>query len=535
MNIAHLLQRSGAAYGPLPALARGREVVASYSRFADHAATLGRWLAQTHGIGPDTRVAVFMANCVEYLELLYGIWWSGATAVPINAKLHPKEVAWILENSGTRLCLMSDSSIGELEPLKPAACVLAGYEAAIADALRENPSVRADAPAARDAPLQRAGDDIAWLFYTSGTTGRPKGVMITHRNLLLATLAYLSEVQAVAAGDACLHPAPLSHGSGLYNFSYVARGGINVVPDSQGFDPAEVFDLIACYPGSSFFAAPTMVKRLVDHARFAPPGDAVLRNLQTIAYGGGPMYAADIDAALASLGQKFAQIYGQGESPMTISVLPKQVIAESSHPRYRERLASVGYAQTMVEISIRATGDGPALTPALAAGEVGEVCVRGDVVMRGYWNNPEATQAAIRAGWLYTGDIGVLDDDGFLTLKDRSKDLIISGGTNIYPREVEEALLQHSAVAETSVIGVPDPQWGESVWAYVVLRGEARSDAAAAALSAELDQHCLDRIARFKRPKRYRFVSELPKNNYGKVLKTVLRERAQAEARANPP
>jgi long-chain acyl-CoA synthetase len=250
-----------------------------------------------------------------------------------------------------------------------------------------------------------------------------------------------------------------------------------------------------------------MVHRLVDHVE---RGGQRPEGLATIVYGGAPMYRADIERALRLVGPHFAQIYGQGESPMTITVLPKAVINDAAHPRHGERLASAGHPQPMLELSIR-SADGAELP----VGETGEVCVRGDIVMQGYWQQPEATAAAIRDGWLYTGDVGRLDAEGYLTLLDRSKDLIISGGSNIYPREVEEALLLHPAVSEVSVIGRPDAEWGESVVAYVVAR--------APVAAAELDAHCLERIARFKRPKIYRFVDMLPKNNYGKVLKTELR------------
>jgi long-chain acyl-CoA synthetase len=257
-----------------------------------------------------------------------------------------------------------------------------------------------------------------------------------------------------------------------------------------------------------------MVRRLVDWARTRP---GPLPGLATVVYGGGPMYLADIEDACAVLGPHLAQIYGQGESPMTITVLPKHVIEDRAHPRHRERLASVGYPQPMVELSIRAP-DGTRLP----TGDAGEVCVRGEVVMKGYWNQPHATEETLRDGWLRTGDIGRLDADGFLTLLDREKDLIISGGSNIYPREVEEALLRHPAVAEVSVIGAPDAEWGEIVVAYVVTHAPVGEN--------ELDGHCLEHIARFKRPRRYRFVEALPKNNYGKVLKTELREQERAAA-----
>jgi long-chain acyl-CoA synthetase len=223
------------------------------------------------------------------------------------------------------------------------------------------------------------------------------------------------------------------------------------------------------------------------------------------------MYLADIDEALQVIGPHFAQIYGQGECPMTITVLPRSVINDATQAHYRDRLASVGFAQSMVEVAVCDKAG-----QAVCVGEIGEICVKGDVVMLGYWNDTVATNSAIKDGWLATGDVGRLDADGFLTLLDRSKDLVISGGTNIYPREVEEALLTHAQVAEVAVIGRPDAEWGEVLVAYVVR--------AQAVTAAELDAHCLAQIARFKRPKHYRFVADLPKNNYGKVLKTELRE-----------
>jgi long-chain acyl-CoA synthetase len=315
-----------------------------------------------------------------------------------------------------------------------------------------------------------------------------------------------------------LHPAPLSHGSGLYHLPYVLQGGVNVIPTAASLDCAEFFALASHWRNASCFAAPTIVRRLVDFARTNKPDTS---GLASIVYGGAPMYLADIEEALAVIGPHFAQIYGQGESPMTISVLPRSVIADRDHPRWRQRMASVGFAQPMLEISIRAPDGAP-----VPAGTPGEVCVRGEVVMAGYWQQPDATAAAIRDGWLFTGDVGSLDDDGFLTLLDRSKDLLISGGNNIYPREIEEALLLHPGVSEVSVIGRPDPQWGESVVAYVVPHG---------AVAAEtLDAHCLAHIARYKRPKIYRFVDQLPKNNYGKVLKTTLREQESLLAPAPP-
>jgi long-chain acyl-CoA synthetase len=218
------------------------------------------------------------------------------------------------------------------------------------------------------------------------------------------------------------------------------------------------------------------------------------------------------------MGPRFVQIYGQGETPMVATALSRATLQDVAHPRYAERIASVGIAQTPVEVRV-ADAEGRPLLP----GEVGEVLVRGDTVMAGYWRDPEATAATVRDGWLFTGDMGSMDADGFLTLKDRSKDLVISGGSNIYPREVEEVLLLAPGVAEVSVVGAPDPEWGEVVVAFVVPQPGRSVD------SATLDAVCLERIARFKRPRRYVIVDALPKNNYGKVLKTELRQRLKDE------
>jgi long-chain acyl-CoA synthetase len=258
------------------------------------------------------------------------------------------------------------------------------------------------------------------------------------------------------------------------------------------------------------FAAPTMIKRLTAYARSHGQTGAGLR---TIVYGGGPMYVVDIIDAVDMFGPVFVQIYGQGECPMSITALSRGDVTDRSHPDWRARLGSVGRAQAVVEVMI-----GDAAGQPLPHGAVGEIMVKGATVMPGYWRNSEASAKAIRNGWLSTGDMGALDAAGYLTLHDRSKDMIISGGSNIYPREVEEALLTHPDLHEVSVVGQPEPEWGEVVVAFVVPCTGADLSAAA------LDAHCLASIARFKRPKVYVLVEDLPKNNYGKVLKTTLRD-----------
>ena len=505
MNLAHLLARLALQSPDLPALFHGSALVATHAQWAERAARVGAHL-HAAGLLPGERVVLFMHNHPRYLELLFGAWWAGLVAVPVNAKLHLKELQWIVENSGARWAFVTSD-------IAPDPAALTGL-----DGVMDVDSEACDAWINNGKDLgeieERAPDDTAWLFYTSGTTGRPKGVMITHRNLLTMGLCYFNDVDHVDPLDTIAYAAPMSHGAGLYALPHLMAGARHVVPASGGFDAAELFDLGRAVGPLSLFAAPTIVKRIVDEAeaqRLTP--DQCGQSFKTIVYGGAPMYAADIRRALRTMGPRFVQIYGQGESPMTGTALSRTHLADATHPRHEERIASVGVAQTPVRIRVA----GPDGQP-LPVGEVGEVLIQGDSVMSGYWQNPEATVAAVRQGWLWTGDMGALDADGFLTLKDRSKDLIISAGSNIYPREVEEVLLNAPGVAEVAVVGAPDPEWGEIVVAFVVAQPGAALDA------KTLDAFCLNQIARFKRPKRYEFVEALPKNNYGKVLKTVLRE-----------
>lgn len=495
MNIASWLHRAGLAHPARPAVGQGGDVRSSYGELAGRAARLAGAL-RSYGLAPGDRVAIAAKNAASYLEMLYGIWHAGLAAVPANARLHGSELGYIVENSGARVCFVSDQIERELAPHAPK-----NLERLVVIGSRDYEAMVLADPIAL-AP--RAPDDLAWLFYTSGTTGPPKGAMLTHRVLAAVSHAYAAEVDAVAPGDALLHAAPMSHGSGLYIMAHVMRLGINVVPASGAFEPDEVFRLFDAWPRASMFGAPTMIKRLVEHG-----GDCNIENIRTIIWGGAPMYVEDALRALDRFGARLAQIYGLGESPMTITTLSREDIADRAHPRWLARLASAGRPYAGVEVMV-ADGDDRALPP----GEAGEVLCRGDVVMRGYWNNAAASAATLRGGWLHTGDIGAFDQDGYLTLMDRSNDLIISGGANIYPREVEEVLLKHEQVREVSVIGRPDREWGESVVAYVV--GSAPREA--------LDALCLAHIARFKRPKDYVFVDALPKNNYGKILKTALRE-----------
>jgi acyl-CoA synthetase (AMP-forming)/AMP-acid ligase II len=511
MNLAVWIERNARRWPERPAIASGDRVQADWATCARRLAAVAGGLRSSQGLEPGDRVAIVMRNRPEYLEALFAIWHAGLVAVPVNARLHRDEIAHIARHSGTRVMIVDDEHVADTEPLVESLDTL--------DALVVAPGSEWDELVhSEPIPLvDRAPTDAAWLFYTSGTTGRPKGATLSHRNLLMMSLSYFADIDPIAPDDAVLLAAPISHGAGLYALPHVARGAVSVIPASGGVDGDEIASMLRRWTGVSFFAAPTMVKRLSTDPAIVGTD---LSGLKTIIYGGAPMYLADLTDALDVFGPKLAQIYGQGETPMTITALSKADHADRDHPRWSERVQSVGVPRTDVEVRV-VDDDGTALP----AGEVGEIVVRGDVVMSDYWEQPEATTDAIRDGWLHTGDVGSFDADGYLTLRDRSKDLIISGGMNIYPREVEEALLRHDAVTAVAVVGRPDPEWGEAVVAFVVA-----DDTTSAPSVEELDELCLEQIARYKRPKDYRFVASLPTNNYGKVLKRELRQQLDDKA-----
>lgn len=509
MNLAVWVERHGRRRPEAPALAGGERVHADWATFATRTAAVAGGLRGDFGLTPDDRVAIVMRNRPEYLEALFAVWHAGLVAVPVNARLHRDEIAFILEHSRTATVVTDAEHADDVETLVGTVASLRTVVVAPSERwerLTASSTVRI---------VDRRPDDAAWLFYTSGTTGRPKGATLTHRNLLMMSLSYFADIDPVMPEDSILHAAPISHGSGLYGLPHVARGAVSVVPHSGGADPTEIAALLPHWPGMSFFAAPIMVTRLAGDPALA---SVDLSHLKTIIYGGAPMYLADLEQALDVFGPRLAQIYGQGETPMTITALSKVDHAKRDHPRWRDRLQSVGLPRTDVEVRVVDDDDNE-----LRTGDLGEVVVRGDVVMAGYWNQPEATAKTLRGGWLHTGDVGSFDDEGYLTLRDRSKDLIISGGMNIYPREVEEVLLRNPGVRAVAVVGKPDSEWGEVVVAFVVAVGASPPSV------EDLDRTCLDAIARFKRPKDYRFVDALPTNNYGKVLKRELRERLLAE------
>ena len=506
MNIAQLLTATARTFPDRPAVSKGATTLHRYGELSGRVGRLATALLQTPGVSIGRCVVVYMGNGPQYIEVLFAIWHAGLCAVPINAKLHPREAAFILDNCNAALCLANEET---------AVAAQTAVEACSADIHMLNIDTPAYAnlfrteEAARQHRAHR--DDLAWIFYTSGTTGRPKGAMLSHGNLHAVAQAYLCDIDQLDESDCLLHLGPQSHAAGLFCLAHIAKGSNQVVPISRSFDAAETVDLVNHYSTVSLFLAPTMLRRLLASADMKRLNVAHVR---TVLCGAAPIYADDVRAAIDAFGLRFWNGYGQGESPCTITAMPKHLYRDDGSDEFAERLVSVGIARTGVEIRI---ADDAGLD--LPAGEIGEILVRGSVVMSGYLNDVAASDAALRDGWLHTGDLGAMDTRGFLFLKDRLKDLIISGGSNVYPREVEEVLLGAAAVDEVAVIGVPDAEWGEAVIAFVVTKQGLLVD------PEGLDAHCLTHMARYKRPKRYHFIEALPKNNYGKVLKTELRAR----------
>lgn len=486
VNLFALLDQAASRFGDRGAVYHGERQHQTWTQLRERSLRLAASLADR-----GARIAVASENCPQIIELMFGVWAAECVYVPINYKLHPREMVQILEDSGATQVFAS-----------PKIAAMLGPETEVPIAVIGTDGYDQWFAAEPSPPPTTDPETLAWLFYTSGTTGKSKGAMLSHRNLMAMTVSHLADFDSPDENCTLVHGAPMSHGSGLYIPPYVLRAARQVIPESGAFEPDEFLDLCERHPGCSAFLAPTMVQRLVQTGRACP------HNLRTIVYGGGPMYVESLKKAMTAFGPVFVQLYGQGEAPMTITGLRRADHAGADDAV----LGSVGYARSGVDVAVlRADG-----TPA-DVGEIGEIVCRGDVVMSGYWRNPEATAATLQDGWLHTGDMGSFDDRGYLTLRDRSKDVVISGGSNIYPREVEEVLLEHPAVVEAGVVGAPDEEWGEVVVAFIV--GSVSPE--------ELDAHLLERIARFKRPKRYEFIDELPKNSYGKVLKRELRDRVR--------
>ncbi|HZV49095.1 MAG TPA: long-chain fatty acid--CoA ligase [Candidatus Dormibacteraeota bacterium] len=508
MNVATLLTKAARVHAGSVALRYGATEI-GYAELDLRTGRLASGLKKL-GLSAGDRLLLWLHNRPELVELLLACWKAGLIAVPVNVRLHPREMAYIASDCGAAALAVDEALVDAVESVRHElppdvhlvrvggeSGPLPGYDALLA----QDPLVASEV----------AEDDVAWLFYTSGTTGRPKGAMLTHRNLIAMTMNCLADICSFQPEDVVLHVAPLTHGSGLYLLPALARGSLNVISPHRTFEPGQVFEMIAAQGVTVIaFLAPTMIVKLIDDPAL---GAHDLSSLRCVPYGGGPMYVEDLKRAIDRLGPIWVQLYGQGETPMTGLYLRSQEHRYDT-PEAERRLGSAGIPRTDVELRI-VDAEGRDLGEEV----VGEILIRGATVMKGYWANPAATAETIREGWLHTGDLGYVDRDGYVYVVDRARDMIVSGGNNIYAREVEEVLLTHPQIVEAAVIGVPDPYWGESVHAIVVVRpGSAIGE-------EEVVRHCQTALASYKKPRSVEFVGELPKNAYGKVLKRELRER----------
>ena len=509
MNVGYLLTRAAQRYPDRPAWLQ-EDLVISFREAEYRVNRLANALIALGG-QPGDRVGMLLPNCYQGLETILAPIKAGMAVVPMNIRLHPREHEYLLSNSGAFALVYAQEfqeHVGQIRESLNTVQHFICLGDQPGDDLSYDALLESSDPKAPDPVIEP--DDLAWIFYTSGTTGNPKGAMLTHRNLLAMVDGFLTDINPAVPTDVLLHAAPITHGSGVAIFNNIAGGAASAFPSTRRFYPPLVFEAIEKYRATTMFLVPTMVSMLVESPE---KSNYDLSSLHTVMYGGGPMHTEHILEAMQAFGNIFVQIFGQGEAPMTCTTLPKEEHLVEGHPDRLQRLASAGKEVTNVRVRIVDEEDNE-----VPSGEMGEIVVRGDLVMKGYWNNPDATAETLRGGWLHTGDMGYIDPAGYLFITDRIKDMVISGGANIYPREADEVIVQHPSVAEVACVGVPDQLWGESVKALVVLRDGAH------ATEEEIITFCQERLASYKKPKSVEFLPSLPKNAYGKVLKRELRE-----------
>jgi len=481
----------------------------TFRNFADRVARLAGAL-QALGLEPGGRVAMLALNSDRYLEYQMAVPWAGGALNPCNIRWSAAEIAYSLDDSGTNILLVDEALRSLVEPIRERSTCLReliycgdgevpagmhGYEALIA---RSEPVVDA----------VRRGEDLAGIFYTGGTTGFPKGVMLSHDNIFSSALGLAAEAMA-PAGSVYLHAAPMFHlaDMGLAGPHWLAGNTHVVIPS---FNPEAVLNAIERDRVTHMLLVPTMIQMLMDHPAMQQPRD--LSSLRMLIYGASPISETLVDRAMKALPNVgFVQAYGMTELSPLATVLPPYY--HTVEGRKLGKMRAAGRAGPCVEVRIVDEQD-----QEVPRGTVGEVAVRGPNVMQGYWNKPEQTAAALRNGWMHTGDGAYMDEEGFIFIVDRMKDMIISGGENVYSSEVENALAQHPAIAACAVIGIPSAEWGETVHASVVVKPGQEATA------EQLIAHCKSLIAGYKCPRSVSFVEALPLSGAGKILKTTLRE-----------
>lgn len=486
MQIGSLIRKAGLQFKDAPCLVEGDRVV-SFREFDRLTDRLGHALLEA-GLVPGDRVGVLLPNGIDCLVAYYGVAKAGLVRVSLSTLDTPENHAYKVADSGCRAVICGDD--------QPA---IDGLELCIREtALQALVDAQSDAPCAID----REPEAPYRLAYTGGTTGKPKAVTLTTRGELTEVSAFLTDlVPDLQHGDTFLHAAPIAHASGAFFLPALARGARSLV--MKKFD-AEAFLALAAREGASFtFLVPTMLAMVLEKP--VPPERPSLRR---IIYGASSIADSLLRRAEARFGKVFAQCYGQSESPMVITCLK---------PEDHDRVGSCGRPFTIVEAGIVDDDD-----RFLAPGGIGEIVCRGPQTMAYYWNRPEATAEVFRNGWLHTGDIGRMDEDGFYYILDRKNDLLISGGFNVYPREVEDALLACDGVVEAAVVGIPDEKWGERV--HAVIAGRPGLDAAEVLSAAKA------RLANYKQPKSIEVWAELPKSPANKILRREVRQIVAARA-----
>ncbi|MCK2243742.1 MULTISPECIES: long-chain fatty acid--CoA ligase [unclassified Crossiella] len=458
------------------------------------------------GVGDGDRVAMLSLNSDRYHEYLLAVPWANAVVNPVNVRWSPAEIVYSLRDSQTTVLLVDDTFAAMLPALQQAypelTTVIHTGEGPTPAGLLAYEDLIAEAAPIADA--RRGGAELAGVFYTGGTTGSPKGVMLSHTNLLTSALGAIASGHIFAAGARYLHAAPMFHLADLAGWAAAsAVGGTHVI--IPNFSPIGVMHAIQRYQVTDTLLVPVMIQMVIDHPELA---DYDLSSLRAVAYGASPIPQAVLERAMKAFpNASLTQLYGMTElSPIATVLSPAE--HQQTH-----LLRSAGRAAPHSEIRIVDPDDND-----VPCGEVGEIVVRGAHVMLGYWNKPAETAAAVRDGWMHTGDGGYLDKEGYLFVVDRIKDMIVTGGENVYSAEVENALAHHPTVAACAVIGVPDEEWGERVHAVIVLKpGEQ-------ATAEEIRTHVKTVIAGYKAPRSIEFVTELPVSGAGKILKRELRK-----------
>ncbi|MFO1025128.1 MAG: acyl-CoA synthetase [Acetobacteraceae bacterium] len=510
-NLAHLLIQTARRFPDRPALV-WRNDTWTWAGFRDRVQAAAAALS-AQGVRHGDRVLLHARNGNAVLETMFTTWMIGATWVPTNFRLTPPEVAYLAQSSGAAVHIF-DSAFPEHAAAAKAENPACRLEVWIGEGSPNWESLATHATRA-EVPADVDRDHPAWFFYTSGTTGRPKAGVLTHGQLEYVVCNHLCDLMpGTTEQDASLVVAPLSHGAGIHALPQIARGAVTVLLPSEKLDCEEAWRLVEKHRVTNMFTVPTILTMLTRHESVDRYDHSSLRY---VIYAGAPMYRADQVHALRKLGKVIVQYFGLGEVTGNITVLPPHLHSEDDAGM---PVGSCGFPRTGMDVAILDDQG-----QRLPAGTTGEICVRGPGVFAGYHDNPDATAKAFVHGWFHTGDLGHMDERGFVYITGRASDMYISGGSNIYPREIEEVLLTHPAVVEACVVGMPHEKWGESGTAVLVLEQDAQ------VTSPEMLAHLEGKLAKYKWPERFVVWPELPKSGYGKVTKREVKRLLQEDIR----